>query len=419
VRVLTLWVILVAVATPAWCDWRIVPEVRVAGGDESDLVIDPGLTRTIVAGGSFTEITPALAARRWLGRQAIVDLGTFTTAQRYFNGESRLLYAHTVWGDMFQNFGKSLRGRLSGSADFFDDSAREAVRRTGAGGEVGLAFVSALWSAELWGGGRGRWYPNIEVQDRQNRLSTYTEATWSGGVKLYVSPLERINVRGDGVLQNTDSADPFFDSSSWTAFGSIDLRIVSSFFLTVSGTFQEREFAARTTGEDTDEYRQLGAGLRYTVAPGWTAAVRYGYSDYTWPDGNSEDTHRLAFGVQYVWGRRAALPPLRVDVDALTGSSAGTVQKPDDDGNVVLRVRAPGALHVGVAGDFNGWIADSTPLAPVGDGWWEARVELGPGVYEYVYIIDGKWTTPPEAKITVADGFGGLNGVLEVLPPEM
>jgi hypothetical protein len=226
-----------------------------------------------------------------------------------------------------------------------------------------------------------------------------------------------VRFSGSGTYQDTDSDDTYFDSFSWTGYGSLDLRVVSSFFLTFSGTFQQREFTSREAGLDTDEYGQIGAGLRYTIVPGLTVTARYGFSDYTWPDGSCQDTHRLAVGFHYVWGRRSALPPPRVDVEALTESSGGSIQQPDSQGNVVFRVRAAGAARVVVMGSFNGWSAGATRLRPVGDGWWEARIRLEPGTYEYVYVIDGETTTPPEAKITVNDGFGGLNGIIEILPP--
>jgi 1,4-alpha-glucan branching enzyme len=71
---------------------------------------------------------------------------------------------------------------------------------------------------------------------------------------------------------------------------------------------------------------------------------------------------------------------------------------------------------VAVAGSFNEWNPETAQLHSTKDGWWEIRIDLIPGVYEYAYLVDGVWTTPPEAKITVEDGFGGNNGILEVLP---
>jgi hypothetical protein len=411
--------IVIAAASPSVAQWRVIPEIRVTGGDETDLVIDPGVTRVVVPGGPFAELTPRLSARTWIGRGAILDFGTFATFQRFLNDESRLLYAQTVWGDVYQNFGRAFRGRLSGAFDYYDDSERDDVRRFGYGAEAGISLVRPLWNAELWGAAYGRRYPNLTVTDMGNQTSTYTETTWSGAGTLRIAPTGRVSVRTDGILQTTDALDPYYDSQSWTASGSIDARVVSSLFLTLSGTYQNREFTARPTSGDQDKYLQAGVGLRYSIGTGWTALVRWAFSNYTWPDGSDEDSYRLSVGVNYAWGRRDAPPPQRVDIDMLTRESKGAVQKPDREGTVLFRIEAPAAAKVSVVGSFNGWESGATALAKTGDEWWEVRIELAPGSYEYAYVVDGEWTTPPEALVTVEDGFGGRNGVLEVLPPEI
>jgi 1,4-alpha-glucan branching enzyme len=67
----------------------------------------------------------------------------------------------------------------------------------------------------------------------------------------------------------------------------------------------------------------------------------------------------------------------------------------DDDGAVTFAVWAPNARSVGVAGDWNAWNADLTPLSPCGDsGVWAARTdEARPGdCYKYrVHGIDDVW----------------------------
>jgi hypothetical protein len=413
------WTIAVVMfAVPAASQWRVVPEVRVTGGDESDLVVDPGVTRMVVPGGAFVEITPTLTARRWIGRATLIDLGSFATLQRFLNDDGRLLYAHTAWGDLYRDLHENVRGRISTSLDYFSDSEREAVQRLSGGVEMGLAWVRPRWNAELWGGANGRRYPNLTTVDARDRSTTYAEATWSGGTTLRFSPAERVAARADGILQTTAARDSYFDSHSWTVSGSVDTRLVTSLFLTLFGAYQARDFVSRPAGQDADTYAQFGAGLRYVVAGAWTASIRYGHSIYTWPDGGDEDSHRLAVAIHYAWGRRDAPPVARVDIGALTRESGGSVQQPDTAGNVRLRVRAVDAGSVVVAGDFNAWDAGATRLRLVGDGWWEVELRLVPGNYEYVYVIDGVWTTPPEAKITVEDGYGGRNGVLEILPSD-
>jgi hypothetical protein len=407
-----------AAASRAQAQWRVVPEVRVSGGAESDLVIDPSVNRVVVPGGAFAELTPRIAARTWIGRDAILDFGTFATLQQFFNDESRLLYAQTFWGDLYQNFGRSFRGRFSGAVDYFDDSERDEVRQLGYGGELGLSLVRPMWNFEVWGAAYGKNYPELTYTDARNRSSTYTETTWSGAGTLRVAPAGRVSVRADAILQATDALDSYYDSESLTASGSVDARAASSLFITLSGTYQKREFIDRATLEDEDEYFQTGVGMRYTVAPGWMLLARWAYSIYTWPDGSDEDSQRFSVGVNYAWGRRDAPPPPRFDAGTIVRESGGAIQAPDDRGSVVFRIQAPGAAEVFVVGNFNGWNAAATPLAKSADGWWETRVALAPGSYEYAYVIDGKYAAPPDAIVTVEDGFGGRNGVLEVLPPE-
>ena len=52
---------------------------------------------------------------------------------------------------------------------------------------------------------------------------------------------------------------------------------------------------------------------------------------------------------------------------------------PAEDG-AVFRVWAPAAKAVSVAGEFNGWNEEATPMTPVADGVWEAYV---PGIRQY------------------------------------
>jgi hypothetical protein len=77
-------------------------------------------------------------------------------------------------------------------------------------------------------------------------------------------------------------------------------------------------------------------------------------------------------------------------------------------------VAAPSARAVAVAGDFNGWRPDATPLERGPDGVWFARVPLGPGNWSYSFVIDGQWVEDPLADTWRADGFGGKNAVVRV-----
>ena len=72
------------------------------------------------------------------------------------------------------------------------------------------------------------------------------------------------------------------------------------------------------------------------------------------------------------------------------------------------------ANQIAVAGDFNGWNTSANQLEdPDGDGIWIGKMQLEPGRYEYMLVVDdGKWVTDPNAKVYADDGFGSKNAVL-------
>ncbi len=74
----------------------------------------------------------------------------------------------------------------------------------------------------------------------------------------------------------------------------------------------------------------------------------------------------------------------------------------------------PEAKRVAVCGDFNGWSPEATLLSRQVDGHWHASLALGPGRYQYKYVVDGEWMSDPLAKENVFNQYGTLNSVLEV-----
>jgi 1,4-alpha-glucan branching enzyme len=81
---------------------------------------------------------------------------------------------------------------------------------------------------------------------------------------------------------------------------------------------------------------------------------------------------------------------------------------------VALQLLEPAAKQVFVAGSFNGWKPDSTPLVPLGNGRWKRDLKLGPGRHEYLFVVDGHWLPDPNAKESVQNPFGGRNSVITV-----
>jgi hypothetical protein len=85
-----------------------------------------------------------------------------------------------------------------------------------------------------------------------------------------------------------------------------------------------------------------------------------------------------------------------------------------EEQEITLSFYAPGAQEVNVAGSFNGWQMDSTPLAHSATGNWIVRLMLRSGQYEYRFVVDGLWVDDPEALQHVANPYGGNNSVLMV-----
>lgn len=83
---------------------------------------------------------------------------------------------------------------------------------------------------------------------------------------------------------------------------------------------------------------------------------------------------------------------------------------------VAFRLDARGASRVELAGDFTAW-KPAYALHESKPGVWSVVVPLEPGVHDYAFVVDGERWMPDPLAPTVADGFGGVNSRLAVLPP--
>jgi hypothetical protein len=85
---------------------------------------------------------------------------------------------------------------------------------------------------------------------------------------------------------------------------------------------------------------------------------------------------------------------------------------------VQFRLGEVEAHEVALVGDFNGWRPEHR-LHRTAAGVWSVDVALEPGVYNYVFVVDGRtWRLDPLAP-RVTDGFGGASSRVAVLAPEM
>lgn len=72
------------------------------------------------------------------------------------------------------------------------------------------------------------------------------------------------------------------------------------------------------------------------------------------------------------------------------------------------------ARNVCIVGTFNDWDPKTTPMVTTGPGQWIKELALSPGIYEYQYVVDGRWINDPHAVKSTPNPFGGRNSVLVV-----
>lgn len=74
--------------------------------------------------------------------------------------------------------------------------------------------------------------------------------------------------------------------------------------------------------------------------------------------------------------------------------------------------------RVNVAGTFNGWDRNATPLHRAGDAW-TVSLSLAPGKHRYKFVLNGDtWVTDPRAQANEGDGTGNVNSVLLIAPED-
>jgi 1,4-alpha-glucan branching enzyme len=76
---------------------------------------------------------------------------------------------------------------------------------------------------------------------------------------------------------------------------------------------------------------------------------------------------------------------------------------------------APGAQEVKLAGDFTQWQQNPIPMERDSDGTWEATVDLPPGEYNYLFLVDGNWCDDPDSGEHRPNPFGGVNAFRQVV----
>ncbi|MHC4720756.1 MAG: glycogen-binding domain-containing protein, partial [Planctomycetota bacterium] len=82
---------------------------------------------------------------------------------------------------------------------------------------------------------------------------------------------------------------------------------------------------------------------------------------------------------------------------------------------VVFVTLYPRAHSVEIAGDFNNWQPQSTPMQKVGSsGVWQTKLKLPAGKYRYRLVVDGQWQQDPYNEKSEVNPYGDYNSIIEV-----
>lgn len=91
----------------------------------------------------------------------------------------------------------------------------------------------------------------------------------------------------------------------------------------------------------------------------------------------------------------------------------GVRQMPE---GVLFVAKFPKAQDVRIAGDFNNWVPEKTPMLHTeGPDTFRALLRLQPGRYQYRLVVDGCWQTDPNNGASEPNPFGEMNSVVEVV----
>jgi len=392
--------------------WRITPWIDVDAGYETEAIVDPLLGRAAIPGGPFLGFTPGAVFQKHLGQRNTFEILANGSFERYLEGDGRTLMGLSSWAEFALRSPGLFYGRLAAGVEYFDDTGMETAERSGVGGRFAVGLAGARAGAELGGSLRGRRYPNLITEDSDGTPGTYTETLDSIGLSGWKELGRRWLIQAELNRQINAARDPLFDTESWLVRAGLRVFTGRNWTTWFSGLYQLREYQNREAGLDEDSYLQ--AGIRVTRAVGSRQSVGLAYSYLLFVDTLEldDDSHRMSMFYTHRFGGPATGEPIR---------RAATVRSVGDpavsDGLVRFRMLAPDAQQVFVVGDFNGWSTEATPLSPRSGGWWETTLELPPGSYQFIYLVDGEATTPPRAATSVDDGFGGRNGLFTVPRP--
>ena len=116
----------------------------------------------------------------------------------------------------------------------------------------------------------------------------------------------------------------------------------------------------------------------------------------------------------------ALVDGLLSEKDAGARAAAGAEREPAPllvpvPGRMVLSFEGKSADEVQLAGDFNGWIPDAgVEIVGDGEGRWRKVANVGPGTWQYKFLLRGEWVADPRNPHAVANNFCTSNSLIRI-----
>ena len=127
------------------------------------------------------------------------------------------------------------------------------------------------------------------------------------------------------------------------------------------------------------------------------------------PTGASKTESRKDEAVESVKVKPASKAPIKPPIRKKIEENPQTTGK-----FVTFRLNAPQATDVCVAGCFNRWHPQASPLKRNQEGVWTCTMSIEPGEHQYRFIVDGEWRDDPLNSSRCWNEFGTENCVLVV-----
>lgn len=266
---------------------------------------------------------------------------------------------------------------------------------------AGLRVGTSLAPADRW-----RFRLDLGTQAREGSSATQFYSNAAASLRWLPSAAAAVGLITQGAWLTTSLVDaqPIWQRYRFGPIGTLIWHSLSFAAAPFLGTrVLDRQAVGQFGGQVAVEHLlgwgfQWRAGIDLTKEFGATSAGR---------------TDRLEATLAVAWSRASPRAPKREPMLPDAPDMAPKLL----DGRMRFRVRAPKALKVDMVGSFDAWgegITLRKGESAVDDVWegWLRKPACGP--LRYRFIVDGVAQTPAGAPRYVADGFGGIDGQIDI-----